>query len=400
MKPAFRKLVLSLAIASSLGATGVAAAADKVVIGFVGDMSGPYSAPDGPGGVEAVRMAVADFGGKVLGQPIEVIFADHSNRADIASNKAREWYDRSGANVVFGAGASPATLAMNKVAAEKKQVYFAIGTGSEILTNEECHPYGVHYAFDSVSVARTAALAAPKGKTWFLIVPDYSYGHAFERQVSELVKADGGKVLGAVKHPAAASDFSSFMLQAAGMKPDVLGIGNAGADTINTIKSAKEFGLTNKMQVVASLMYINDIHGLGLETAGGMFLTDNWYWDMNEKTRSFAKRYFERMKQMPSSLQAANYSATTTYLKAVQAAGSVAPDAVMAKIKSLEIDDVYAKGYVRGDGNMIHARYLMQVKTAAESKGPWDYLKVVKEMSGEDIYNTKEESKCAAYKAS
>ncbi|HIH2745313.1 ABC transporter substrate-binding protein [Burkholderia aenigmatica] len=389
-----------LALATAAFTAGAAQAADTVKIGFITDMSGLYADIDGQGGLEAIRMAVADFGGKVLGKPIEVVYADHQNKADIAASKAREWMDRGGLDLLVGGTNSATALSMNQVAGEKKKVYINIGAGADTLTNEQCTPYTVHYAYDTMALAKGTGSAVVKqgGKTWFFLTADYAFGKALEKNTSDVVKANGGQVLGAVRHPLSASDFSSFLLQAQSSKAQILGLANAGGDTINSIKAAKEFGITKSMKLAALLMFIDDVHSLGLETTQGLVLTDSWYWNRDAASRQWAQRYFGKMKKMPSSLQAADYSSVTTYLKAVQAAGTTDSDKVMAELKKIKINDFYAKGYIRTDGSMIHDMYLMEVKKPSESKEPWDYYKVLATIPGEQAFATKQESRCALWK--
>ena len=377
-----------------------AADGNTVKIGFVTDMSGLYADIDGQGGLEAIRMAIADFGGKVNGKPIELVYADHQNKADIAASRAREWIDRDGVNAIIGGTNSATALSTAQVAAEKKTPYINIGAGADNLTNEQCSPYTVHYAYDTMALAKGTGSAVTKqgGKTWYFLTADYAFGKALEKNTADVVKANGGQVLGEVRHPLSASDFSSFLLQAQSSKAQVLGLANAGGDTINSIKAAKEFGITKTMKLAALLMFINDVHSLGLETTQGLVLTDSWYWNKDANTRKWAQRYFDKMRKMPSSLQAADYSATMNYLKAVQAVGSTDADKVMAQLKKTKIDDFYAKGYIRQDGSMIHDMYLMQVKTPAESKEPWDYYKITATIPGEQAFTTKAETRCALWK--
>ena len=399
-----KKFQLAVVAAIATGAASFTASAqvsgDVVKIGFMTDMSGVYSDPDGKGGLEAIKMAIEDYGGKVLGKPIELLFADHQNKPDIGSSKAREWMDQQGLDVLIGGSNSGVALAVNKVAAEKKRVYINVGAATPRLTNEECTPYTVHYAVDTVALARGTGRAVVKngGKNWFFLSADYAFGHSLESETAAVVKASGGQVLGAVRHPLGASDFSSFLLQAQASKADVLGLANAGSDTINAIKAAQEFGITKKMKIAALLMFINDVHTLGLKTTEGLLMTDSWYWDMNADTRKFANRYFAKMKKMPSSLQAADYSAVNTYLKAVEAAKTDDPDKVMVELKRIKINDFYKKGYIRQDGRGIHDMYLFEAKTPAESQKPWDYLKVVATIPGEQAFTTVEESKCTLLK--
>jgi branched-chain amino acid transport system substrate-binding protein len=374
---------------------------DVVKIGFITDISGLYSDIDGQGGAEAIKMAIADFGGSVNGKKIELVTADHQNKADIAASKAREWFDREGVDVLIGGTNSGSNLAMAKVASEKKKPFVSIGAGTARLTNEECSPYTVHYAYDTVALAKGTGGAVVKqgGKSWYFLTADYAFGQSLESDTTSVVKASGGQVLGAVKHPLSASDFSSFLLQAQASKAQILGLANAGGDTINAIKAANEFGVTKTMKLAGLLMFINDIHSLTPALTQGMYLTDNWYWDQNDETRAFAKRFFEKMKKMPSSLQAADYSAALHYLNAVKAAGTDETDKVWEKFRSTKVNDMYAKnGTIRPDGRMVHDMFLMQVKTPAESKKPWDYFKVVATIPGEEAFTTKAESKCAAWK--
>ncbi len=398
----------AIAIATAtLCALGFSAAAhaqvsgDTIKIGFISDMSGVYSDVDGLGGAEAIKMAIADAGVVLAGKKVEFISADHQNKADIAASKAREWFDQQGVDMLIGGTNSGASLAMAKVAAEKKKIFIAIGAGSSRLTNEECTPYTVHYAYDTVALARGTGGTIVKqgGKSWYFMTADYAFGHSLEKDTAEVVKAAGGKVLGSVKHPLGASDFSSFLLQAQASKPQILGLANAGGDAINSIKAANEFGLTKSMKLAGLLIFINDIHSLGLNLTQGMYLTDGWYWDLNAETRAWSKRYFAKMKKEPSMLQAADYSAAANYLKAVKAIGTDDTEKVMAYLKKTKINDMFTQnGEVRPDGRMVHDMYLMEVKKPSESKYPWDYYKVVATVPGAQAYVTKAESKCSLWK--
>jgi branched-chain amino acid transport system substrate-binding protein len=374
---------------------------DVIKIGFITDMSGVYADLDGPGGVEAIRMAIADHGGAIAGKKIELLTLDHQNKADIASSKAREWFDQQGVDVLIGGTNSGANLAMAKIAAEKKKPFFAIGAGTARLTNEECTPFTVHYAYDTVALARGTGGTIVKqgGKTWFFLTADYAFGQSLEKDTGDVIRAAGGKVVGSVKHPLSASDFSSFLLQAQASKAQVLGLANAGGDTINAIKAANEFGITKSMKMAGLLVSINDVHALGLNTTQGLYLTDGWYWDQNQDSRTWAKRFFAKMKKQPSLLQGADYSATMTYLNAVKALGADDPVKVMAQLKKTPINDMFAKnGRIRADGRMVYDMYLMQVKKPSESKYPWDYYKVLAKIPGEQAYTTKAETKCALWK--
>ena len=401
------KLKVIAAAVSSTFALGLAApvsaqvSGDVIKIGFITDLSGVYSDVDGPGGAEAIKMAIADAGGAINGKKIELLVADHQNKADVAASKAREWFDQQGVDMLIGGTNSGASLVMAQVAQEKKKPFIAIGAGSARLTNEACSPYTVHYAYDTVALAKGTGSAIVKqgGKSWFFLTADYAFGASLEKDTADIVKANGGTVLGRVKHPLSASDFSSFLLQAQASKAQILGMANAGGDTINAVKAANEFGVTKTMKLAGLLVFINDVHSLGLNLTQGMYLTDGWYWDLNNDTRAWAKRYFEKMKKEPSMLHAADYSAAMHYLNAVKATGSDDADKVMAQMKKMPVNDFFAKnGVIRPDGRMVHDMYLMEVKKQSESKYPWDYYKVVQTIPGDQAFTTKAESKCALWK--
>jgi branched-chain amino acid transport system substrate-binding protein len=389
--------------ASALGA-GTAHAqisGDVIKIGIITDMGGLYSDIDGAGGVEAIKMAVADLGGAVNGKKVEVVFADHQNKPDVAAAKAREWFDTQGVDLLIGGTNSGTSLAMAKVAAEKKKLFISIGAATSALTNEQCNPYTLHWAYDTVTLAKGTGNAVVKagGKTWYFLTADYAFGAQLQNDTSEVVKAAGGTVVGSVKHPLSASDFSSFLLQAQGSKAQILGLANAGGDTINSIKAANEFGITKTMKLAGLLVFINDIHSLGLKTTQGMYLTDSWYWNRDADTRAWGRRFFEKMKRMPSSIQAGDYSAALQYLNAVKAAGTDDGDKVLAQLRKMKFNDMFAKdGWIRGDGSMIHDMYLMQVKSPDKSVEPWDYYNVVQTFKGEQAWTTKAESKCPLWK--
>ncbi len=394
----------AIAFAAVLCAAGSAHAqfsGDTIKIGFITDMSGVYSDIDGQGGAEAIKMAIADAGGSINGKKIEFVFADHQNKADIAASKAREWFDQQGVDMLVGGTNSGANLAMAKVAADKKKIFMVIGAGSSRLTNEECTPYTVHYAYDTVALARGTGSTIVKqgGKNWYFLTADYAFGHSLEKDTSEVVTKSGGKVIGSVRHPFPGTDFSSFLIQASSSGAQVLGLANAGGDFINSVKAANEFGVAKKMKMAGLLVFINDIHSLGLNATAGMYLTDGWYWDMNDQTRAWSKRYFAKMKKEPSMLQAGDYSAAAQYLAAVKAVGTDDSDKVMAKLKSTTIKDVFTNhGVIRPDGRMVHDMYLMEVKKQSDSKYPWDYYKVVATIPGDQAYMSKAETKCALWK--
>ena len=374
---------------------------DVIKIGIITDMAGLYSDIDGPAGVEAIRMAVADMGGAVAGKKIEVVYADHQNKADVAAAKAREWFDTQGLDMLVGGTNSGTNLAMAKVAAEKKKPFISVGAATSALTNDQCNPYTIHWAYDTMALAKGTGNAVVKagGKTWYFLTADYAFGAQLQNDTSEVVKAAGGTVVGSVKHPLSASDFSSFLLQAQSSKAQILGLANAGGDTINSIKAANEFGITKSMKLAGLLVFINDIHSLGLKTTQGMYLTDSWYWNRDADTRAWGRRFFEKVKRMPSSLQAADYSATLQYLNAVKAVNSDDPDKVLAQLRKMKFNDIFAKGgWIRADGSMIHDMYLMQVKSPDKSTEPWDYYNVVQTFKGEEAWTTKAETKCSLWK--
>jgi branched-chain amino acid transport system substrate-binding protein len=374
---------------------------DTVRIGFITDLSGVYSDPDGQGGVEAIRMAIADAGGQVLGKKVELLFADHQNKPDIAATKAREWFDVQQVDMLIGGSNSSVALALAGLAREKKRPFIPVGAGSSALTNEQCSPYTAHWAYDTVALAKGTGEAVVQlgAKRWFLLVVDYAFGAALQADLTKTVNAAGGTIVGSVKHPLGASDFSSFLLQAQGRNADVLALLNAAGDTVNSIKGANEFGLNKSMKLAGILMFINDVHALGLPVTQGMYLTDSWYWNRTPEARAWSRRFFEKMKRMPSSIQAADYSAALQYLKAVEAAGTDDGDRVMAQLRKMRFKDMFVdNGYLRPDGRMVHDMYLMQVKAPGESTEPWDYYKVVKTIAGEAAWVSQSESKCAAWK--
>ena len=378
-----------------------AAPGAQIVIGIIDDLSGVYADVQGQGGIEAVNMAIADLGGAVLGKKILVLSVDHQNKPDIGASKFREWADQDGLNMLIGGSNTGVNIAMSKVAAAKKVPFFAIGAGGASLTGTDCTAYSVHYAYDTTALGNGTASAIVKqgGKSWFFITADYAFGTQLQDAATRVVLANGGKVLGAVRAPLGTTDYSSFLLQAQASGAQVLGLANAGTDFSNSLKGANEFGLTKTMTPAALLAFISDIHSLTLQTAQGLYLTTAWYWDLNEETRAFAKRFFAKMHKEPTMTQAAYYSATLQYLNTVKAVGSTDADLVMAQLKKTKINDMFTKnGYVRADGLMVHTMYVMQVKTPAESKYPWDYYKVIKVMSGEEADGSQPDPACSIVK--
>jgi branched-chain amino acid transport system substrate-binding protein len=388
--------LLSLCIASQAGAAG-----EPVVIGDIDDLSGVYADAAGQGAIEAANMAIADFGGTVLGRKIVFLSADHQNKPDIGASKFREWADQNGLNMLLGGSNTGVSIAMSKVAAAKKVPLFEIGAGGSSLTGADCTAYSVHYAYDTTALGNGTASAIVKqgGKSWFFVTADYAFGTQLQEAATRVVLANGGKVLGAVRAPLGTTDYSSFLLQAQSSGAQVLGLANAGTDFSNSLKAADEFGITKTMKPAALLAFISDIHSLTLQTAQGLYLTTGWYWDLNDETRAFGKRYFAKMKKEPTMDQAGYYSATLQYLNAVKAVGSTDPDLVMAQLKKVKINDMFTKnGYIRADGLMVHTMYVMQVKTPAESKYPWDYYKVIKVMSGEEADGAQPDAACTLAK--
>ena len=403
MTHALKRIALAslVACAATAGTAQAQVSGDVIKIGIITDMSGLYADIDGAGGVEAIKLAIADMKGTAAGKRIELIYADHQNKADVASAKAREWMDTQGLDLLIGGTNSGANLAMAKVAAEKKRTFISIGAASARLTNEDCTPYTIHYAYDTVALANGTGNAVVKsgGKTWYFLTADYAFGASLQADASAVVQKAGGTIVGSVKHPLSASDFSSFLLQAQSSKAQILGLANAGGDTINAIKAANEFGITKTMKLAGLLMFINDVHALGLKTTQGMYLTDSWYWNRDAETRAWSRKFFDKMKRMPSSIQAADYSATLQYLMAVKALKTDDTNKINAHIRASKINDVFAKGgYIRPDGRMVHDMYLMQVKAPEQSKEPWDYYNVVQVIKGEDAFTTKAETRCALWK--
>jgi branched-chain amino acid transport system substrate-binding protein len=376
---------------------------DVVKIGVLTDMNALYSDLAGEGSVVATKMAIEDFGGKVLGKPIEVVFADHQNKADIASSKAREWFDAQKVDMINDLVTSSTALAVVDIAKQKNRIAIVNGAGASRLTNESCTSNSIHYSWDTYALANGTANAIVKqgGTSWYFISADYAFGQALEKDASDVVKANNGKVLGSSKHPLAASDFSSFLLQAQASGAQVIGLANAGPDAVNAIKAATEFGITKsgKQSLASLLITVNDIHSLELEATQGLYATDAFYWDLNNETRKWSKRFFARMKKMPNMIHAGVYSSTMHYLKAIEAAGTDEAGAVMKKMKEMPINDFFAKnGKIREDGRMVHDMYLVQVKKPSESKAPWDYYNVKAVIPGDQAYMPLALSKCPLVK--
>lgn len=399
-----RKLLSTLIAVMATGVTGVSVAQQKVSddivkIGVLTDLSGSYSDVAGPGAVIAAKMAIADFSkdGTVLGKKIELISADHQLKADIAANKAREWYDKEKVDVITELVSTNAALAAMEVAEQKNKITLVSGAASLPITNEKCTPVNVHWTYDTYALSNGTAKAVVKNgkKTWFFITADYAFGAALERDATAVVNANGGKVVGSIKHPFPSSDFSSFLLKAQASKAEVIALANAGQDTINSVKQASEFGITgSKQTIVPLLMFISDVHSLGTKAAQGMYLTEAFYWNRDDKTRAFSKRFFEQHKKMPTSVQAGTYSSVLNYLKAVQAAGTDDTAAVMKQLKTMNIDDGLFKGKIRADGKFEHDMYLVEVKKPNEVTTPWDYYYVRATIPAAEATQPLSQSKC------
>jgi len=397
-------LALALALVAAapmLLGSQMAAAQDAVRIGVLNDQSGPYADFGGKTSVEAARMAVEDFGGKVLGKPIEIVTADHQNKADVASAIARRWFDVDGVSAIADLTNSAVALAVQNLAKEKGKVTLFTGPATTRLTNEDCSATGFHWAFDTYSqaVGTARAVVAEGGKSWFLLTADYAFGHQMAADIRKIVSASGGNVLGEVRPPLNTSDFSSFLLQAQTSKAQIVGLANAGADTINSVKQAAEYRIADGGQKLAGLVVvISDVHALGLQTAKGLTFTTAFYWDLNDATRAWSKRFFDKTGRMPGMVQAGAYSAVAHYLKAVAAANSADGAAVAAKMREIPVDDFFAKGKVREDGRMMHDMYLVEVKAPGESKAAWDYYKVLRKIPAEEAAQPLADSKCALVK--
>ncbi|MDR3468258.1 MAG: ABC transporter substrate-binding protein [Xanthobacteraceae bacterium] len=388
--------LLGLAAACSLSfATG--ASAQGVKIGILNDQSGVYADYGGKGSIEAARMAIEDFGGDVLGKPVELVTADHQNKPDLAVSIARKWYDAEGVDMITELTTSSVALAIQELSNQQKKIDIVIGAATSRITGDACTPYGFHWAFDTraLAVGTGGALTEQGGDTWFFLTADYAFGYSLEKDTSEIVKARGGKVLGSVRHPLNSSDFSSFLLQAQSSKAKVVGLANAGLDTINSIKQAAEFGIVAGGQKMAGLlMTLAEVHGLGLQAAQGLVLTEAFYWDRDDTSRAFAERYFKRVGRMPSMIQAGTYSSVLSYLKAVKAAGTKDSEAVAKKLKELPVDDAFAKGKVLANGRFVHDMYLFEVKKPSESTKPWDYYKLLTTVPGDKAFPTAADSGC------
>lgn len=394
-----RLTTLSAALlAASLLPAAAQVSDGKVRIGILNDQSGVYADFGGKWSFEAAKMAVADFGGKVLDAPVEVITADHQNKPDIASNIARQWYDTQQVDAIMELTTSSVALAVQGLSREKKKINVVVGAATTELTGKQCSPYGFHWAYDTnaLAVGTGGALVKAGGDTWFFLTADYAFGYSLEGQTSKFVNSQGGRILGSVRHPLATTDYSSFLLQAQGSGAKVIGLANAGLDTANAIKQAAEFGIVAGGQRLAALLFtLSEVHGLGLDAAQGLSLTEGFYWDRDDESRKFAQRFFEKTRRMPNMIHVGTYSAVTQYLKAIKEAGTDDTDKVAEKMHSMPVNDVLARnGKVGKNGRHIYDMYLMEVKKPAESTKPWDYYKVLATVPGDQAYIKPEESGC------
>jgi len=381
------------------GAALAQVSVDAVKIGVMNDQSGLYADIAGQGSVEAARMAVEDFGGSVDGAPIEVLSADHQNKPDVGSNIVRQWIDVDGVDVVVDVPTSSVALAVTEITREKDRVFLNSGAATTELTNEACSPTTIHWTYDTyaLAVGTGRAMVQQGGDSWFFITADYAFGHQLEEDTSNVVKEEGGQVLGSVRHPLSTADFSSYLLQAQGSGAKVIGLANAGTDTTNAIKQANEFGITQAGQQLASLlMFLTDIDALGLDVAQGLVMTTGFYWDMNDETRAWSERFNERVGKMPTMVQAGVYSAITHYLNAIKEAGTDDAKTVVGQMKATPVHDFFApNGTIREDGRMVHDMYLAQVKTPDESEGRWDYLNILTTIPGDQAFLPLSESRCS-----
>jgi branched-chain amino acid transport system substrate-binding protein len=372
-----------------------------VKVGVLTDLSGLYSDLGGPGSVAAAQIAIDEVGGKVLGKPIQLVSADHQNKADVGANKAREWFDTQQVDLIVDVPNSSVALAVSKVANEKHRLFLVANAGTSRLTNEDCNPYTIHYVYDTYATGGVTGRAVVQhgGNSWFFITADYAFGHSLQDDTTRAVKAAGGQVLGSVLHPLNTSDFSSYLLQAQNSKAKVIGLANAGGDTINTIKTAAEFGINKNQTLAGLLVFISDVHSLTLQATQGMYVAEGFYWDLNDDTRRFSKKFFAKMNKMPNMSQAGVYSSVLQYLKAVQATGTDDADTVIKKLKATTLNDDFVRGgKIRADGRMVHEFYLFQVKSPAESKYPWDYYKLIAKIPGEEAFQPLSQSRCPLIK--
>ncbi|MFC5236066.1 ABC transporter substrate-binding protein [Pseudonocardia zijingensis] len=398
-------LLAATAVALTGCASSVAAgnapgiSGDVVRIGFITDMSGPYVGIDGPAGAEMVRKAVAEKGGAVGGAPVEVIVADHRNKADVAAAEATEFFDRQGVDVLIGGVNSGSSLAMAAVARERRKPFVAVGAGDSSHTGEQCSPYTVHYAYSTTAWGRIAGRAGGDDASWYFLTADYAFGRQMHDAAARYVTSAGRTVAGAAHHPRGAPDLTPLVQQAHASGAEVIGLASGHDDLARALTAVNTLGLRDSVAVVGMHLFITELDEIGLEHAQGMYVPAGWFWTRDAETRAWSERFFAEFGRMPTSLQAADYSAALQYLNAVEGAGSDDADAVLARLRNTRINDVYTKnGYIRGDGHMVHDMYLLQVKEPGESAEPWDYYRLVETVEGEAAWPTKGESACPLWK--
>ncbi|WP_441228486.1 ABC transporter substrate-binding protein [Tardiphaga sp. 20_F10_N6_6] len=396
------RTVAATAFAVSLlfGASALAQQANTLPlkIGVLADFASVYADIGGQGNVEAAKIAIEEFGGKMFDKPIELVTADALNKADVAATISRKWYEAENVDMIIDMPTSATALAGMEMSKQFEKIMIVTDAASSDITGKSCSPYTAHWTYDTYGNAHTVGSAIVKqgGDSWYFITADYLFGHSIERDTGDVVRAAGGKVVGSAKHPLNTADFSSFLLQAQSSKAKIIGMANGGGDTINTIKQASEFGIVAGGQKLAGIvMFISDIHSLGLKMAQGLIITEAYYWDLNDRTRAFGKKFFDKMKRMPTMNQAATYSATLHYLKSVQAAGTRATKPVLAKMREMPVRDAFTdNGVLREDGRMVHSMFLLEVKKPEESKAPWDYYKVLAEVPGDQVFRPMKDGGC------
>ncbi|AKX44460.1 ABC transporter permease [Thiopseudomonas alkaliphila] len=397
------KAISGIVAAGLLSTTAQAAISDNEIrIGYLADMSGTYRDLSGPGGLEAVKMAIEDFGGQVDGKKIVIFNADDLNKPDVGANTVRQWIDEKNVDVITGLAATSVVMAVNKVVEQEDKLALISASASSSLTNEYCSPNHIHWVYDTYALSNGTAHAVLEegGKSWFVLAADYAFGHSLEQDITKVVESEGGTVVGKVRHPFPSNDFSSYILQAQGSGAEVVALANAGADLVNALQTASQFGLTQAGQKLAGMVvFLNDVHSMGLEVTQDLMLTTGWYWDMNDETRAWAKRYYDRVGRMPSMTHAGMYSSTLHYLNAVKATGSDDTQTVRAKMIETPINDMFAKnGQLREDGRMVHDMYLAQVKKPSESKSEWDLYKILRTIPGDQAYRPLADSQCKLVK--
>ncbi|WP_373332488.1 ABC transporter substrate-binding protein [Thiopseudomonas alkaliphila] len=397
------KAISGIVAAGLLSTTAQAAISDNEIrIGYLADMSGTYRDLSGPGGLEAVKMAIEDFGGQVDGKKIVIFNADDLNKPDVGANTVRQWIDEKNVDVITGLAATSVVMAVNKVVEQEDKLALISASASSSLTNEYCSPNHIHWVYDTYALSNGTAHAVLEegGKSWFVLAADYAFGHSLEQDITKVVESEGGTVVGKVRHPFPSNDFSSYILQAQGSGAEVVALANAGADLVNALQTASQFGLTQAGQKLAGMVvFLNDVHSMGLEVTQDLMLTTGWYWDMNDETRAWAKRYYDRVGRMPSMTHAGMYSSTLHYLNAVKATGSDDTQTVRAKMIETPINDMFAKnGQLREDGRMVHDMYLAQVKKPSESKSEWDLYKILRTIPGDQAYRPLADSQCKLIK--